>query len=208
MRRPAAQCNWPFEDFIAKRRESAVVQLLLEPILALHETGDNIAYHIVAGGVDHGCGGIHQIADGHQNGKGQFHLGGEEDGADDVLADVAAAGNAAHAHGGQNGHQHDEGQAGSAELLTEHTQHESNLQHAGEAGAVHVHGSAQRHDHAGHVFVDAGLVGFLQISGDGSHRGAGTQRHHSGTGNMFEHDAHSAPLPPPNHANRGKAVKI
>ena len=36
--------------------------MLLEPILAFHEAGDDVADHIVAGGVDHGSGRVHQIA--------------------------------------------------------------------------------------------------------------------------------------------------
>ena len=40
-------------------KRSGVVKLLLEPILAFHEAGDDVADHIVAGGVDHGSGRVH-----------------------------------------------------------------------------------------------------------------------------------------------------
>ena len=78
----------------------------LEPVLAVYKAGDQKAHHIVAGGVDH-CGrGIYQVADGHQDGEGNLNLLGEEDGADDVLTDVASAGHAGHAHRGEHRHSH------------------------------------------------------------------------------------------------------
>lgn len=80
---------------------------LVQPILAVREAGDDEGHHIVAGGVDHGGGRIDQVADGDQDGERQLDLVGEEDGADDVLADVAAAGDAGHTDGGQHRHEDD-----------------------------------------------------------------------------------------------------
>ena len=54
-------------------------QSLLQPILAVHKTGDNVGDHIVACGIDHGCGRIHQVADGHQDGECNIDNLGEED---------------------------------------------------------------------------------------------------------------------------------
>ena len=42
-------------------------QLLLEPILAVDKARDNVGYHIVARGVDHGRGRIDEVADGHED---------------------------------------------------------------------------------------------------------------------------------------------
>ena len=42
----------------------------VQPVLAVGDAGDDVAHHIVSGGVDH-CGrGIYQVADGHQDGEG------------------------------------------------------------------------------------------------------------------------------------------
>ena len=121
---------------------------LVQPVLPVHKPGDDEGHHVVAGGVNHGGGGVHQIADGHQDGVGQFHLVGEEDGADDILADVAAAGDAAHAHGAEHRHQHHLHQHLHAlKGHPEHPQHKGDFQHAGEAGPVHVHGGPQRQHH-------------------------------------------------------------
>ena len=67
--------------------------MLLQPVLAVHEAGYDEGYHIVACCIDHGCGRVDQVADGDDDGVSQCHLFGEEDGADDVFADVTAAGN-------------------------------------------------------------------------------------------------------------------
>ena len=106
-------------------------QDLLEPVLAVHEAGDDIGDHIVAGGVDHSGRGVHQVADGDGDGVGDGHLIGEEHGAHDELADVAAAGHAGHAHGGQNGHHDHQGHVADAvEGLAEHAEQEHDLQNA------------------------------------------------------------------------------
>ena len=141
-----------------------------EPVFAVHEAGHQKRDHIVPGGVDHGGGRVHQIADGHQNGEGHLHLPGEEEGADDVLPDVAAAGDAGHPHRGQHRHRHDGQQLSPCELLPEYAPDKGDLQHAAEARAVHVHGGPQRNDHLRHVPADAGVLRRLQIGGDGGHR--------------------------------------
>ena len=167
------------------------MELLLQPILAVHEAGDDVGHHIVAGSVDHGGGRIDEIADHDEDGEGDLHLGGEEDGADDILADVAAAGNAGHTHGGQHCHQQDGDQLTPGKMLTEHAEHEGDLQHAAEAGAVHVHGCAQRHHHLADVLADARLLSHFHIGGDGGNGGAGAQRDNGGTGNVTEHGLNS-----------------
>ena len=167
------------------------MELLLQPILAVHEAGDDVGHHIVAGSVDHGGGRIDEVADHDEDGEGDLHLSGEKDGADDILADVAAAGHAGHTHGGQHCHQQDGDQLTPGEGLTEHAEHKGDLQHAAEAGAVHVHGCAQRNDHLADVLADARLLSHFHIGGDGGNGGAGTQRDDSGAGNVTEHGLHS-----------------
>ena len=56
---------------------------LVQPVLSVGEAGDDVADHIVAGGVDHGGRGVNQVADGHQDGEGDLNVLGEEDGADE-----------------------------------------------------------------------------------------------------------------------------
>ena len=158
----------------------------MQPVLSIHETGDDEAGHIVSGGVDHGRRGIHQVADDHQNGEGDLHLSGEENGTDDILSDIAAAGDAAHAYGAQHRHQDNGNQHPQIQSLAEDAQHKGDFQHAGEAGAVHVHRRAQGQDHVADVLGDAGVGGLLHIGGDGRHGGAGAQGDDSGLGDMLE----------------------
>ena len=51
------------------------------------------------------AGGSTRLPMATSDGEGNLNLLGEEDGADDVLTDVAAAGDAGHAHGGEHRHQ-------------------------------------------------------------------------------------------------------
>ena len=162
-------------------------QLLFQPVLAGDEALNDEADDVVACSVDHGCRGIHQVTDGDQDGECQSHLISKEDGADDVLADVAAAGNAGHAHGGQNSNQDDGDQHIQTEVLAEYAEYESDLQNAGEAGAVHVHGCAQGQNHIRDVLGDAGISSSFHVGGDGSDGGAGAQGNHSGLQNVAEH---------------------
>ena len=68
------------------------VQLLLQPVFAVYIAGDDIAGNIVAGGIDHGGRGVHQVADGLGDGEGDGQLLGEEQRAEHQLAGAAAAG--------------------------------------------------------------------------------------------------------------------
>ena len=172
-----------FGDFLSGKS-------FFQPVLAVHKPGDNERDHIVASGVNHGRGRIHQVADGHQDGEGQLHLGGEEDGADDVLADVAAAGHAGHTNRGKDSHQNDlDEHADALKGDAEHAKDEGDFQDTREAGAVHMHGGAQRQHHVGDILGDAGVLGGFHVGGDGGHGGAGTQGHHGRPEDVAEHFA-------------------
>ena len=78
----------------------------VQPVLAVGDAGDDVAHHIVSGGVDH-CGRGDLPGCRWPPGWGrQPQSAGEEDGADDVLTDVASAGHAGHAHRGEHRHSH------------------------------------------------------------------------------------------------------
>ena len=67
------------------------VQLLLQPVLTVHIAGHDERYHIVACGIDHGGGRIHQIADSQRDGVRDGQLVREEDGANHQFAGTASA---------------------------------------------------------------------------------------------------------------------
>ena len=163
-------------------------QLLLEPILAVDKTRDNERHHIVACGVDHGRRRVDQIADGNENRERNLHLRREEDRADDVLADVAAAGHAGHADRGQNRHQNDRDQTLKAHILPEHAEYKRDFQHARETRAVHVHRRAKGKHHVGYVLGDAGGFRLFHVGRNRRDGRAGAKRHNSGLYHMAEHN--------------------
>ena len=168
--------------------ELLVTQLFLQPVLAGDETLNNIADNIVAGSIDHGCGGIHQVAQGNGDGVSDGHLVGEEDGAQHQLTGTAAAGDTGHGNGGE--HSYDDSQDGftGAEVLAEDTEQERDLDNSGHCTAVHVHGSTQGQDNVGDILRDAGFFSSFHIGGDSSNRGASAEGNSSGLEQLAEHD--------------------
>ena len=164
----------------------------MQPVLAVHIAGDDEGHHVVAGGVDHGGRGIDQVADGQGDGVGDGQLVGEEDGADHQLARAAAAGDAAHGHGGE--HRHDDGQNGliRGEIHTEHAEQERHLDDGGHGRAVHVHGGAQGQDDVADILADARLLRHLHVGGDGGHAGASAEGHRRRAEQLGEHDLRAA----------------
>lgn len=71
-------------------------QLLLQPILAVDVARDDEGDDVVARGVDHGRGGIDEIAERERDGEGDRQMVREEDGAQNQLARAAAARDAGH----------------------------------------------------------------------------------------------------------------
>ena len=163
-------------------------QFLFQPVLAGNETLHDIGNYIVASGVDHGGGGIHQVAQGDGDGVSDGQLIREEDGAQHQLAGTAAAGNAGHGNGGE--HSHDDGQDGfaGAEILTEDAEEEGHLDDGAHGAAVHVHGGTQGQHDVGHILGNAGLFRGFHVGGDGGNRGAGAEGHRRRLEQMAEHD--------------------
>ena len=163
------------------------INLLSQPVLAVYEAGNDVADHIVAGGVDHGGRGIHQVAQGNGDGVSDGHLVGEEDGAQHQLAGTAAAGDAGHGNGGEDGHDDGEDCLTGAEVLAEDAEQEGDLDDGGHGGAVHVHGGAQGQDDVGDVLADAGLFRSFHVGGDGGNGGAGAEGNGCGLEQVLEH---------------------
>ena len=65
------------------------LKLFLEPILAVDEAGDDERDNIVAGGVDHRCGRIDQVAEGQRERECDRQMIREEDRAEHELARTA-----------------------------------------------------------------------------------------------------------------------
>ena len=107
--------------------ESDIIQLFLQPILAVGEAGDDEGDDIVSGGIDHGCGGVNEVAQRDGDGVGNCKLVGEEDGAEYQFAGAAASGDAGHGNGGENGHDDGENCSAGAEVKTEDAEEESDL---------------------------------------------------------------------------------
>ena len=80
----------------------------MKPVFAFGEARDDERYNIVACGVYHRCRWVNEVSDGDGDGVGDRHLRGEEDRADDILSDVAAAGDARHPDRREDGDQHDQ----------------------------------------------------------------------------------------------------
>ena len=119
---------------------------------------------------------------------GDGQLVREEHGAHDELADVAAAGDAGHAHGGQHGHNHHQCHVADAvKGPAEHAEEERYLQNAREAGAIHVHGGAQRNHDLADILGDTGGLRLFHVGGDGGHGGAGAQGSDGRFGDVPEH---------------------
>ena len=74
-------------------------KLFLEPILAVNIAFNDEGYNIVACGVDHGCRGIYEVAEGKCDGECNCELIGEEQRAENKLAGTAAARDTAHCDG-------------------------------------------------------------------------------------------------------------
>ena len=147
----------------------------MQPILAVHITGDDEGGNIVTGGVDHGGRGVNQLTDSQSDGEGDGHVLGEEHGAENQLAGTAAAGDAAHCNGGE--HRHDDCQncLTGAEVHAEHAEEEGHLDDGAHGRTVHVHGGAQRQNNVSDIGGDAGLLRNLHVGGDGCNGGAGAK---------------------------------
>ena len=117
---------------------------------------------------------------------------GEEQRADDVLADIAAAGDTGHGDGAENRHEQDlDIRSGVGKGNSEHTEEERDLQHAAEARAVHMHGRTQRDHKIGNIVRHAAVLRSFQVGGDRCNRGAGAKRRDRRTKDVFSHDAHA-----------------
>ena len=110
------------------------VQLLLQPILTVHIAGHDEGYHIVACGIDHGGGGIHQIADSQRDGVRDGQLVREEDGANHQFAGTASARDTTH---GRGEHRHDDSQNSliRGEVHPEHAEQKCHLDDGGHGRA-------------------------------------------------------------------------
>ena len=165
---------------------------LVQPLLALHQAGDQHGGDGVAGGVQAGGGGVEQEAQGGDDGEG---LGGEvEHGDDQHLAHQAASGGAGEDEGGQDSH-HDGHAIGAraGEVHAEHAVEESDLGDGAEYGAVHVHGAAHGQHQIADVLGHADAVTGLLVHGDGGGGGLGGKGGDGGAQDVFDHGRHTVP---------------
>ena len=184
------------------------MELLLEPILAVHKAGDDEGGHIVAGGVDHGGGGVDQVGQGDGDGIGDGQLLREEHGAEDQVAGTAAAGDAGHGNGGEHGH--DDGQNGlaGAEVQAEDAEQEGHLDNGAHGGTVHMHGGAQGQDDLRDILGDAGVFRGLHVGRNGGNRGAGAEGDGCRGKEMLEHNFGCSPAAAEACVNGGRDEHI
>ena len=167
---------------------------LHEPVLALHQTGDDHGGDGVAGGVQAGGGRVEDEAQGGDDGE---CLGGEVEHADNQhLAHQAAAGSAGEHKGGENGHNDGHGIGLRAdEVLAEDAVQEGDLHDGTEDGAVHVHGAAHGQHQVADVLGHADVVTGLLVDRNGGGGGLGGKGGDGGREDVLDHPLHAQPAP-------------
>ena len=163
------------------------MKLFLQPVLSVHKTGNDVARNIVAGGIDHCCRGIHEVAESQRNRISDCKLIREEDGAQHQLARTAATGDAG--HGDRREHCHNDGKNCTArtEVLTEHAEQECDLDNGTHGGTVHVHRCAERQHDVRYILGDSGFLRDLHVGGDCRDAGACAEGDRRGAEQLGKH---------------------
>ena len=165
-----------------------LVELFLEPILAVYEALNDEGDNIVACGIDHGCGRIDQVTQCKSNGEGNCQLIGEEYGAENELAGTAAAGDAAHGNRGEYCNDNSNDNLSGSSINSEEAEEEENLDNCAHCGTVHVHGCTHGENNIGNFLGNAGFLSNFHIGGDGCNGRASAEGNCCGTKQVLEHN--------------------